>query len=141
MKQEKKLNSFKLFEDTFNKRNKNCLKQDFYSIPLNIAVLTEIGKPIYLRYVNLNKNRYGSEMQMQTVFATLSILLNKCSLSIYGEKKKKMPYYFENHGKLFVFLKKHNLFFVLIDLEKKYQPIFHYNQLNFFALYVNAIIH
>lgn len=75
-------------------------------------------------------------MQMQTVFATLSILLNKCSISLSGSGCDTPPHYFENYGKRFVFVKKFGLFFVSVDLERRFSVEFLANRLHCFGLWV-----
>ena len=49
MKKSNKSTKMKVFHESFSDRLEAFADTDFYSIPANVAVLTEIGKPIYLR--------------------------------------------------------------------------------------------
>ena len=50
--------------------------------------------------------------------ATFAIILNKCEIS-FTEDKIYKPQFFENKSKIHVFLKRNNLWFILITLNKK----------------------
>ena len=59
---------------------------------------------------------YNNEYEVSSKIATLTIILNKSEISWNDNDK---PIFFENENKIHTFLKKHNLWFLIICLEKK----------------------
>lgn len=68
-------------------------------------IFTENGKPVFTTYNN--------EYDVSSKIATLTIILNKSEISWNDNDK---PLFFENDTKIHAFLKRYNLWFLIISL-------------------------
>ena len=87
------------------------------------------------QYSRRDLSSYANEHDLAPLMATFAIILNRCEISFDQDSTFK-PQFFQNKQKVHVFLKKHNLWFVLVSLEKTF-PVFYLARiLEFIALKV-----
>ena len=86
-------------------RYDNLTEKEIYRKKRQVFVLTECGKPVY--------SRYGNELNLGSIMATFSVIINKMRNHRGSEHIKQIHCIHTNVNRIF-FLNKNGLYFIII---------------------------
>ena len=89
------------------KKNKGCSQDEFFTKNRHYFIMTDGGLPVY--------SRYGDEVELNGIFATLSAMITKYTVFLSTNNNKEELNYIVNERGILVFLKKNQLIFMALS--------------------------
>lgn len=89
------------------KKNKECTQEEFFTKNRHYFIMTDGGLPVY--------SRYGDEIELNGIFATLSAMITKFTVFLSTNDNNENLNYIVNERGTLVFLKKNQLIFMALS--------------------------